>query len=211
MDAFGNGLLLGLLLSVLIGPVFFALIQTSIEKGFRSGFIMAIGISLSDALYIMIAYWGINRVIDDESFKMFLGLFGGGIMFVFGLVSIFKPVKKLEVIAIPPSGKTNFAKQLSKGFLLNGANPFVLLFWVGVISMMTINYQYQGQTAYIFFLGIISVVFTADLTKAYVADKLSSLISPRFMQIMNRIVGIALILFSFRLFYYAIFPETSFL
>ena len=53
MDIVINGLLFGLLLCVLIGPVFFALIQNAIEKGFYSGFFMAIGIALSDAFYIV--------------------------------------------------------------------------------------------------------------------------------------------------------------
>jgi len=50
MEAVFNGVIYGLVLAVLVGPVFFTLIQTSIERGFKSGVYVAIGISLSDAL-----------------------------------------------------------------------------------------------------------------------------------------------------------------
>ena len=61
-----NGVGLGLALSILLGPVFFALIHTSISKGFREGFIMAIGIVVSDATYLTIAFFLANLV--DQPF-----------------------------------------------------------------------------------------------------------------------------------------------
>ena len=78
MDVIINGLLFGLLLCVLIGPVFFALIQNAIEKGFFSGFFMAVGIALSDTIYILITYLGISQLVDNPSFNMWLGGVGGG-------------------------------------------------------------------------------------------------------------------------------------
>jgi hypothetical protein len=56
----------------------------------------------------------------------------------------------------------------------------------------------------IFFSGIVSTVFIADVIKSYIANKLRHIVTVRFMTIMNRIVGIALFLFGFRLFYFAI-------
>jgi threonine/homoserine/homoserine lactone efflux protein len=141
MGVFFNGCLFGLLLTILIGPVFFSLLQTSIEKGFKSGVSMAIGISLSDALCILIVYLGVSPFLNSEKFKLGLGIAGGFIMFTFGLYSILKPVphksahKRIR-------GKNNVIKQILKGIMLNGINPFVLIFWVGMVSMGTLNYEY---------------------------------------------------------------------
>ncbi|MDA0314685.1 MAG: hypothetical protein O3A40_05240 [Bacteroidetes bacterium] len=41
-----EGIELGLLLSMMIGPVFFALITTSIDHGFRQAAILALGVFL---------------------------------------------------------------------------------------------------------------------------------------------------------------------
>ena len=90
MDVVINGLVFGLLLCVLIGPVFFALIQNSIEKGFKAGFFMAIGIAVSDAFYILVTYLGISQLTNNEQFNMWLGGLGGVIMLGFGIFYMFK-------------------------------------------------------------------------------------------------------------------------
>lgn len=199
MIAIWNGFLFGLLLSVLIGPVFFALIQNSIEKGFKAGFFMALGIALSDSVYIFITYFGISRLTENPSFNMWLGGIGGLIMLGFGLVYMFKPVPvKGAKQAHEESSK--WFQQIVKGFFLNGVNPFVLFFWIGIMTKISIDFQFSQNQTLIFFVTLIATVLTTDVLKSYFATKLSEIVTPRFMKIMNRVVGVALILFSLRLF-----------
>ena len=199
MDVIINGLLFGLLLCVLIGPVFFALIQNAIEKGFFSGFFMAVGIALSDTIYIFITYLGISQLVDNSSFNMWLGGVGGGIMLIFGITYMLKPVPKKGVKQLHAE-QTKWFQQIVKGFVLNGINPFVLIFWIGIVSKITVDFQYNTNEAITFFVVLIATVFSADILKSYFAVKLSEIVTPRFMKIMNRVVGIALVLFSLRLF-----------
>ena len=49
-----EGVLMGLFLSVFVGPVFFLLIETSINKGIREAFIMDAGVILSDIAWIIL-------------------------------------------------------------------------------------------------------------------------------------------------------------
>lgn len=193
-----NGILFGLLLCVLIGPVFFTLIQNSIEKGFWSGVFMAIGVALSDAFYIVITYFGISQLVESENFKMWLGGVGGLIMLVFGLVNLFKAAPKSGVVKIV-QGNRDGLKQLLKGFFLNGVNPFVLFFWIGIVSKVSVDFEYSSNQATGFFVALVLTVFIVDVLKAHFATKLREIITARFMLIMNRIVGIALILFALRL------------
>lgn len=194
-----NGFLFGLLLCVLIGPVFFALIQNAIEKGFWSGFFMAVGIAVSDSIYIVVTYLGISQLVDNPAFNMWLGGIGGGIMLVFGVVYLLKPVPQKGLKQLHQQD-TNCFQQIMKGFLLNGINPFVLFFWLGIISKVTLDFEYSDNEAVIFFVVLIATVFLADVTKSHFATLLSEIVTPRFIKIMNRVVGIALILFSMRLF-----------
>jgi len=199
MDIVINGFLFGLLLCALIGPVFFALIQNSIEKGFWSGFFMAIGIALSDSFYIVVTYLGISQLVDNPKFNMWLGGIGGVIMLGFGIVYLLKPVPKKGLRQRHQQG-TKWFQQIVKGFLLNGINPFVLFFWLGIISKVTLDFQYNTNQSISFFVVLIATVFLSDIGKSHFATKLSQIVTPRFMKIMNRVVGIALILFSLRLF-----------
>lgn len=204
LEALGNGVLHGLLLALLIGPVFFALIQTSIDKGFPSGAGMALGIAISDALYVIITSLGVNVLANSPNFQMWLGWAGGLIMLIFGLLSLFKKVqpKSDQPIEIKLPSKSLF-RQFVKGFLLNGINPFVLLFWIGIASMVTLQYQYPQRQEVSFFAAILLTVFLLDIAKAYAANRLRKFLSPVFMTWMNRVVGIVLLLFSFQLFYFA--------
>lgn len=199
MDVVINGLLFGLLLSILIGPVFFSLIQNSIEKGFKAGFFMAIGIAASDTVYIFITYLGISQLTNSDSFNIWLGGIGGTIMLIFGLTSILKPVP-LKGAKQQHKESTKWFQQITKGFLLNGINPFVLFFWISVASKVTLNFKYSTNEATGFFVSLIATVLLTDVLKAYFSTKLSEIVTPRFTKIMNRVVGIALIGFSLRLF-----------
>lgn len=201
-----NGILFGLLLTIFIGPVFFALIQTSIEKGFVAGTFMAIGIALSDALYISITYFGLSQIINPDKVNAGLGVVGGLIMVGFGLASYFKPVSPVEIKKIHLKQKYGFFRPIVKGFLLNGINPSVFVFWIGIASMATVNYGYTGVVAIVFFASIIITVFLTDILKSFIAQKLKTILTYKFMSIMNKAVGIGLFLFGLRLFYFAFEP-----
>lgn len=199
LSAFGSGILFGLLLTLMIGPVFFALIQTSIEKGFASGGSMAVGIALSDAVYVVIASLGVAVLANSPAFQGWLGLAGGTIMLVFGIANFQKKIKEAQEQG-RDAGENNMIRQAVKGFLLNGINPFVLLFWFGIAAL---NYNHSLQQKICFFTGILITVLLTDLLKAYTANKLRRWLTPKFMLRMNKLVGIALIIFSIKLFYFA--------
>ena len=201
-EAITKGLAAGMLLTIMIGPVFFALLQNSLEKGYKAAFHMTIGISVSDAFYIAICYFGIAQFVNNQRFQLWLGVIGGCIMLVFGLLSLFKSGARR------PPGKGNdqssgFVRQMLKGLLINGLNPSVLIFWLGIVSVATVNYQLKEQGLLFFFGTIILTVFATDNLKAYLSDKLSAMITTRFMRILNSVVGIAFMGFAIKLFHLA--------
>ena len=203
MHPIANGFLFGLLLCVLIGPVFFALIQNSIEKGFWSGVFMAAGVALSDVFYIVITYFGVSQLIESESFEMWLGGIGGLTMLGFGLFNLFKPVAKTGVNPVLVNNKNRF-RQILKGFFLNGINPFVLFFWISIVSKVSIDFQYSNNQALGFFVTLVLTVFIVDVLKSHFATKLREIVTARLMKIMNRVVGVALILFALKLLNFVI-------
>ena len=66
-----KGLLFGLLLAVMLGPVFFALIQNSIVKGTKAGISMALGIAAADISYIALMYYSVKIFKDNSSVSVF--------------------------------------------------------------------------------------------------------------------------------------------
>jgi len=203
MTELWKGIVFGLVLSFIVGPVFFALLQTSIEKGFKAGMFMAFGISISDSLYILITYSGISQLSENHQFKFFLGLIGALIMIGFGFNSIFKPIPT-KGLNRTHMDSNSYLRKIFKGFILNSLNPFLLILWLGVAGLVTIEMEYKFDQASLFYIGVISLVLTMDIIKSFLANKLRDIITPHFMKILNRGVGIVLILFGIRLFYYAL-------
>ncbi len=194
-----NGLLFGLTLSVMIGPIFFALIQTSLEKGFGKASLVAIGVSVGDIIMILLAYFGLSKLLSFEENKEFIGYVGAVILFVFGLISIIKSRRSIVPISRGTEEIKGFYRFLFKGLAINAISPFVPLFWIGTMSLATVEYNYTGATLIVFFTTIVVVVFITDLLKAFLAYKLSSLINSRVIRLMNIVVGVILILFSIRM------------
>ncbi len=199
----GNGILTGLVTAFVIGPAFFALLQTSIEKGVRSGILMALGISLSDTLYITLTYFGISSLSENAKFRIFLAMVGGVMMLVFGIRLITKQVSHIGSGIHIHDSTTTFWK-ISKGFILNGINPFVLLYWIGVVSLATVHWEYRHIQAFVYFVTLLATILTTDIGKAYLAHRIRTSITPRLMKIINRVVGIVFIALGTRLLVFAL-------
>jgi len=197
-----KGVLFGLLLAVMLGPVFFALIQNSIIKGLKAGIYMALGIAVADTAYIFLMYFSVRLFENNDTVSIWMGTLGGLIILITGVFSLRKKAVKQEEQNVNTKA-SNFIKQFAKGFILNGINPFVLLYWLGVMTLVTKSYVYDQNEVIIFFSSIIGTLIITDFSKVALSHRLRAWVTPHRLNVMNKIVGIALILFSFRLFYHA--------
>ncbi len=200
MDIVLNGIKFGIVLAFLIGPVFFSLIQTSVERGFGSGLIMALGVSLSDIMYVAICYFGIFQFVNDPRFRTQMAYVGGSILILFGLYHLIIKSRRKAINIVQSEGERSRLRYFFKGFILNGLSPMVPLFWIGTISFASINLGYtEGANVLIFFTALLVTVLITDIIKAYLAGKLRAFINTRVLRIVNVILGIGLIGFGVRL------------
>lgn len=195
INALLEGIVLGFTLAFLIGPAFFSLLQTSINKGMYSGSLFAIGISLSDVVLIFLTSLGVTQIAGDSTFQLFFGLFGSIVLISMGIYTYSKKVitHQAKEIEIHIKNTHPFIYVL-KGFILNFANPFVWIFWLTMA--VTLNARAESTNTYIvFFIGTISTVLVTDILKCFIAGKIKAFLSNKMMFLINRGVGILLILF----------------
>lgn len=198
-----NGVLFGLTLALMIGPVFFTILQTSLEKGFNKAVLVSLGVSTGDIGYILLTYFGLSQFMNLQANKEYIGYAGAIILGIFGIVSILKSKRKI-VRKVDGEEIKGFFRFFFKGLFINAISPFVPIFWIGAMSMATVEYEYAGSTLIVFFTSIILVVFATDLIKAFLAHRLSRLLNDRVISILNIVVGIILLLFAFRMATYYI-------
>jgi threonine/homoserine/homoserine lactone efflux protein len=205
MEIAVNGIIYGFVLAFLIGPVFFTILQTSIERGFMNGVFVAIGVSLSDALYICISYFGLIQFMETDRFRHYLAYGGGIVLLGFGIYYLFiksRSLVRYDYQSLPYRSPLRLAM---KGFIINGLSPMVLFFWVATMGVATSQFGYTTlREAFIFFASIVGTVFTTDVIKAKLADKLRIVMTPRFIRLMNIVLGIVLVIFGGRLI---LFPD----
>ncbi|MEM1124318.1 MAG: LysE family transporter, partial [Bacteroidota bacterium] len=82
-----KGIVVGLALAILVGPILFSLIQRSIEQGMKAGFWVALGIWVSDILFIVGIILGvahIKELVTSPYFEPILGLLGGFVLISIG-------------------------------------------------------------------------------------------------------------------------------
>ena len=203
---FFEGVLLGLLVAVSLGPAFFAILQTGISKGFRWGIYMAMGVLLSDVLLVTISYLIGASIFDNPQNKVYVGLIGGIILIIFGSVSWAKKPEILKRRKINMNNEPKNSRPIGffiKGFFLNIANPFLFFFWFGALGFVGKN-AVQGeilQSTIVFFSGTFITIFSTDVLKSFVGGKIKGFLKPRKEILLNKIVGFALVVFGVTLIF----------
>ncbi|NNF32852.1 MAG: LysE family transporter [Saprospiraceae bacterium] len=197
-----EGLTLGLGLAILLGPIFVALTQTSIEHGGRAGMTVGLGIWVSDVIIILGTYIFVNKIADvvqDGTFQYWMGLLGGFILIVFGISAM---LKKVELNYEKKNfSARNYAGFWLKGFLVNTINPFTFVFWIGVISTYVIGKKVNNQEA-AFFLGTIMItIMITDTLKVLMAKFLKQKLKDDLIQWVIRGAGLVLLIFGLVLIY----------
>jgi threonine/homoserine/homoserine lactone efflux protein len=204
MEIVLNGIISGIVLALLIGPVFFTIVQTSIERGFSSGILVALGVALSDTLYIILSYQGLSTLFHEPQFQIYLGYVGGSILLCFGIYYLFIKSKRMNGFSIEHVKARSPLHLFAKGFIINGLSPMVLVFWIGTVGVATSELGYTSTSkAAMFFGSIVATVFITDILKAKLADKLGTLLTPRFIRILNIVLGLILTIFGGRLIFFA--------
>lgn len=203
MHLYFTGLLFGLIFIFSLGPGFFALVQTSVQKGFKKAIFIAVGISLSDVVYVVLALMGVSSLLEDEQIRMWMGIGGTIVLLVYGIYSWFKK-PRLYKNQIEGKKEVSYLKYTAKGFILNGLNPFIVVFWIGIISFVAVKYDLNTLDQMIFFSGVLTTIFVTDILKAFLSYRLRSAITPKSILILNRSIGIVLILFGVQMIYFLV-------
>lgn len=192
-----KGIVTGFILSIMIGPVFFVLLETSIRRGVRAALALDLGVLLSDVVYILIAYVfysEVSALIKGEN-QGILKIAGGILFIIYGAMTFFKKPKEMKVDEVGNviQKSSDYAMLCLKGFLLNFANPLVIFYWFSVITLGAKNSHDTGNTenSILFFLIIILVTFFSfDLLKIFGAKKLRPMVTDKLLVALNHLIGI---------------------
>jgi len=205
---------LGIILAFTIGPVFFVLLETSVTKGFKAAMAFDIGVAFGDIVFILIAYFATNQILEQLKDNPGLFIFGGIVMMTYGIITYFKQKRdyeknKIDIIdnddlAIP---KTNYFGLFIKGFVLNFINIGILGFWMGVIIVFGPQLNMETNRLIVFLSSVIGFYIMVDIVKILVAKQLKSKLTVYLIYKIKRTISFVLIFFGFFFVLQGFFPE----
>jgi threonine/homoserine/homoserine lactone efflux protein len=199
IEAILQGICAGILFSFLTGPVFFSMIKTSIEKGFKAGFSLAIGVILSDIIFISFTIFSSQFVDYNPAYNKYVGIVGGLFLLGVGLYYLINKVKvnyeTSEILKVKRRG------YILKGFLMCLLSPTTLMFWVGVGGIVSGQLHYAMAEKVAFFVVAMCTQLFVDSLKTYYASKLRYRIKEKNIKVLNRVAGAVIIVFAIRIFF----------
>lgn len=201
-----SGIGYGLLLSIMVGPAFFILIETSITKGIKSALYLDLGVLISDLVYVTIAFLFFQevRTLMESNNQYILKIIGGAAFVVFGMANLLK-AKKLTALPKAKLGTpedlaaSNHVMMALKGFMINALNPGVLFYWLTMMSLLpeapeSLNLDHV-YTQLIYIILILITFFSVDILKIMGAKKLKDFLTPSWIKVVNLVLGFILTLF----------------
>ena len=206
-----KGLLLGLILSISIGPVIFAIIKQSLTNGKTAGYAFVAGVSSSDMvlLFVCNVFTSLFNLVLNH--KSSIALAGAGFLLIMGLYTLFFKKLKLENMggdqARKPIDIKGIIGSYFSGFLMNTLNPSVFLFWfawTAAINNSADETTNPIQYKLIVFGTCLGFVLLSDLLKVFLAGKLRPRLTEKNLVWINRISGIIILIFSAALLYSAL-------
>jgi threonine/homoserine/homoserine lactone efflux protein len=204
-----KGLLLGLILSISIGPVIFAILKQSLTNGRKAGYAFVAGVSASDITLLIVCNVFTALFTLVLSHKAIVAMIGAGFLLLMGLYTLI--FKKVQTEALDEKQKElrkrDFVGIFFSGYLMNTLNPSVFLFWFAWTAAIGANAtETENPTSYklVVFGTCLLFVLTSDLIKVVLAGALRPRLTEKNLIWINRLSGIIILIFSAALFYSAL-------
>lgn len=131
---FFKGMLVGLMVSVPLGPMGVLIIQKTLHKGALSGFVSGLGAACADLFYATLAAFGLGFVINViQTHELILQMVGGIFLIIVGLKIYFdNPLKQIK--ARRKVSKKGLLGDFLSLFFLTASNPMTIIVFMAVFA-----------------------------------------------------------------------------
>lgn len=187
-----RGILVGIAVSIPLGPIGVMIVQRTLTRGEWAGFFSGLGAALSDLLYALIAGFGFNLVIDFiESNKIWMQIIGGAILLSFGIYTFMQnPIRQIRQ---PRKSNVNYWQDVITTFLLTVSNPLAVFTFIIIFTSFDVFSAVQeSHLMYVVLIGIFIGAICWWLSLTLLVGLFRRFINIRHLWWINKISGIAI-------------------
>lgn len=209
LDLLVKGLIVGVVVSAPLGPVGVLCIQRTLNKGRWYGFVTGLGAALSDIGYALITGYGMS-FMDDFLAKnqVLLQIIGSIMLFFFGIYTFrSNPVQSIR----PVSSTRAVIFIICYCFFVTLSNPLIIFLFIGLFARF--SFVMPGSPIGFQLVGYLAIVLGALLWWfgiTYFVNKVRTRFNLRGIWILNRVIGIVVMLISVAGFIYTILGKTMY-
>lgn len=188
LSSFGAGWLTGTIMSLMLGTVFFAILNSSIRLGYKKGISISIGVIISDLIYISVCLFGSQYIPVFKQYENWVKIIGGLLVIVMGVFQIINKSEPSKIETYSKAGSITFF--VSQGFVLNFFNPVNLLSWFAIHTYLVTVLNYTFIQLVIYFIGSLCAIFFMEFLLAYYSQKLNKYLPEKRVRQINMAIGI---------------------
>jgi len=189
-----KGILIGLCISVPLGPIGMLCIQRTLNRGPKYGIATGVGATISDLVYTIITLFFLSFVLDFiEDHRFIIQLLGSIVVAAFGYY-IFNSNPATQPKPNEPVKYTLFGDFISS-FGLTFSNPLVLFVLIALFARF--SFVGNNTTLWVSMVGILSILGGAISwwgMLTFLVSRFKNKLNMRDLKIINQITGVVIIL-----------------
>ena len=187
---------IGIFLSAPMGPIGILCVQRTLNKGRHSGFFTGVGAAASDLFYCLLTGLGISLVTDFIADHVnILQIVGSIILIVYALYMIVhNPVSQIKENI---DQRDDYLRDTVTGFLFTLSNPLIMFLIIPLFARFGFplpEYKWYHVIMGYAFIVVGALLWWAVIT--FFVDKVRTHFNIRSMWLINRIIGIIILLLS---------------
>lgn len=143
-----KGILIGTLVSMPLGPMAILIIQRTASKNFKVGYSSAMGVLLTDSVFVLIAGYSLGYLMHFlTKYESVFQIISAIVLLILGY-SIFS-TKPQKLHKIKTNKEESYLQHFATTLLLSSSNPAIILAYIAILASSGISFQQHG-THYIF-------------------------------------------------------------
>jgi threonine/homoserine/homoserine lactone efflux protein len=189
-----KGIILGLTVSMPLGPIGIILINRTIKRGLLSGFFSGLGLATADTLLALLAALGFTVIIGFINEERFIiSIIAGLIIIGIGLkIFLSNPVKDIRN---REKANKSLWRDYYSVFVLSISNPYTIFIFVAFFSGVHINGNIKPQLVPFFLIpGVLIGTITWWFFLSYFVSRFKKKIRLRVIVRLNKVAGVVVVI-----------------
>lgn len=206
-----KGMLIGLMVSIPLGPMGVLIIQKTLHKGALAGFCAGMGAACADVFYATVAAFGVGFVVNTiKAHELLLQIVGGIFLVIVGLKIYFdNPLKQIKTKRV---SKTGLLGDFLSLFFLTVSNPVAIVVFMAVFAGTSV---FGDEPNFLIEMFVILGVLLGGGIWWYSLSTLVNIFRKKFklrvLVMINRVAGVVITLLGILAILSAFLPFRSFL